>query len=156
MVSPTTITEELPVVTSEEKDVNFQKQCDTTRSSSTTTGSTTCREKSPAPIAITHIPHGTNPRSGSHPLSLLLPPSRSNNMTPVTPLPQSPNQTDPSSTSSTSFGYKSTLSTMPHPVQLQQPYRFQTPSYVFNTEQSHHLEQLKGSAGCNCKKSRYV
>jgi hypothetical protein len=41
-------------------------------------------------------------------------------------------------------------------AQLSQPYRFQTPSYVFNNEQSNHLEQLKGSAGCNCKKSRYV
>jgi hypothetical protein len=35
-----------------------------------------------------------------------------------------------------------------------QPYRFHTPSYVFNSEQSNHLEQLKGSAGCTCKKSR--
>jgi hypothetical protein len=148
MVSPTTITEGM----NEDKDVHFQKLHDASRSSS----STTCRENSPATLATTHIPHGTNHRSETHPTSQILPSSRSNTLTPVTPSPLSPNEPDPSSSSSTSFGCKTTLSTMPHPAQLQQPYRFQTPSYVFNTEQSNHLEQLKGSAGCNCKKSRYV
>jgi hypothetical protein len=48
---------------------------------------------------------------------------------PVTPSPSSPTQT---------------------------PYRFETPAYVFAPPTSNILEQLKSSAGCTCKKSRYV
>jgi hypothetical protein len=38
----------------------------------------------------------------------------------------------------------------------QAPYRFETPAYVFAPPTSNVLEQLKSSAGCTCKKSRYV
>jgi hypothetical protein len=48
---------------------------------------------------------------------------------PVTPSPSSPTQT---------------------------AYRFETPAYVFAPPTSNILEQLKSSAGCTCKKSRYV
>lgn len=48
---------------------------------------------------------------------------------PVTPSPSSPTQTS---------------------------YRFETPAYVFAPATSSVLEQLKSSAGCTCKKSRYV
>jgi hypothetical protein len=112
---------------------------------------------SSSPAATTHNNQATHPRQGTHPRSLLIPSTFHTNVTAVTPSPISPHDSEPSVTLSTTYGSKATpLCVLQPQVQLPQPYRFQTPSYVFNTEQSNHLEQLKGSAGCNCKKSRYV
>ena len=99
----------------------------------------------------------TNPMRGTHRGSLLIPSTISTTMAPVTPSPVSPHVPYTSLTLSTTYGSKATPScALQQHAPLPRPYRFQTPSYVFNTEHSNHLEQLKGSAGCNCKKSRYV
>ena len=85
--------------------------------------------------------HRTTPRSNFHSSHDYQPPP------PVTPSPSSP-QIDPATSNS---------AVQQHP--LIQPYRFETPAYVYAPESApwcSAVEQLKGSAGCTCKKSRYV
>ena len=145
MVSPTTITH---IAKAEEDHDSNIHQCDNLKRSPSSTATAT------PPNNQTNKPHQRG-RQTIPSTSLLLPSTLPTHMNPVTPSPTSPH--DP--VNSATFGSKATLSyTLPHRVTQHQPqpYRFQTPSYVFNTEQSNHLEQLKGSAGCNCKKSRYV
>ena len=72
-------------------------------------------------------PHTTYPPSAANPFHTAE--RRDSSVPPVTPSPSSPTQT---------------------------PYRFETPAYVFASSHSNVLEQLKSSAGCTCKKSRYV